>query len=118
MFDYLTGRKLCQQGVELARALGNKRDTANALFYCSEIAQNMGQVAETRAALEECISLCWQENYSSQLTVSLTNLGVLLNKEGDFTGAQSTIEEALAIATRTTDLWGAGHALLSLGSIN
>ena len=28
------------------------------------------------------------------------------------------MEESLAIATRTGDLWGAGHALMSLGSIN
>jgi len=118
MFDYLSGRKLCEQGIELARVLGNKRDIANALFYLSEITLNLGQNQETRAALEECIALCWQENYTSQLSVSLTDLGVLLDKEGDFQGAQSTLEEALAISNRTNDLWGIAHALLSLGSIN
>ena len=118
MFDYATGQKLCEQGVELARALGSKRDLANALFYLSEIMSNLGQNQAAHAALEECIALCWQESYTSQLSVSLTDLGVLLNKEGDFQGAQSTLEEALAIASRTNDLWGIGHALLSLGSIN
>jgi len=118
MFDHVTARKLCGQGVELARALDKKRDLANALFYVSEIAYALGQTPEARAALEECISLCWQENYATQLSVSLTNLGMLLNKEGDFAGAQSTIEEALAIANRTHDIWGIGHALLSLGAIN
>ncbi|MEP6896087.1 MAG: tetratricopeptide repeat protein, partial [Chloroflexota bacterium] len=118
MFDYITGKKLCGQGVELARTLGDQRGIANALFYLSEVAYNLGQTQEARVALEECISLCWQENYTSQLSVSLTNLGVLLNKEGDFASAQSTIEEGLAIATRANDIWGTGHALLSLGSIN
>jgi predicted ATPase/DNA-binding XRE family transcriptional regulator len=118
MFDHATGRKLCEQGVELARVLGSKRDLANALFYLSEIASNLGLNQEARAALDECISLCSQENYTSQLSVSLTDLGVLLNKEGNFKEAQSTLEEALAISTRTNDLWGIGHALLSLGSIN
>ncbi len=118
LFDFVTGRKLCEQGLALARSLGGKRDIANALFYLSEIAHNTGQMQEERAALEECISLCWEENYSSQLTVSLTNLGVLLNKEGDFKSAQSTLEEALGIANRAGDLWGIGHALLSLGTIN
>ena len=118
MFDYIAGKKLCEQGVELARTLDKKRDLANALFYLSEIAYNLGQNQEAHTALEECISLCWQENYTSQLSVSLTNLGVLLNKEGDFASAQSTVEEALAIASRTNDIWGTGHALLCLGSIN
>jgi len=118
MFDYTNGRKLCGQAVELARALDKKRDLANALFYLGEIDFNLGETQEARTALEECISLCWQENYTAQLSVSLTNLGVLLNKEGDFAGAQSTLEEALAIASRTNDIWGIGHALLSLGSIN
>ncbi len=118
MFDYNTARKLCAQGLDLARALGGKRDIANALFYLSEVAQNTGQVPEAHAELEECISLCRQENYAPQLNVSLTNLGVLLNKEGDFAGAQAMLEEALAIANRIQDIWGIGHALLSLGSIN
>jgi len=118
MFDHSTGQTLCTQGVELARALGLKRDLANALFYLSEITHNLGQTQAARTLLEECIALCWQENYTSQLTVSLTNLGVFLNKAGDFESAQSTIEEGLAIANRTHDIWGMGHALLSLGSIN
>ena len=118
MFDHATGRKLCEQGVELARVLGSKRDLANALFYLSEITYSLKQNQEARAALEECITLCWQENYTSQLSVSLTDLGLLLNQEGNFQGAQSSMEEALAISSRTNDLWGIGHALLSLGAIN
>lgn len=118
LFDYVTGKRLCERAVELARTLGTKRDIANALFYLSEINFNIGQVQEARVELEECISLCWEENYVTQLNISLTNLGVLLNREGDFARAQSTLEEALAIATRANDIWGIGHALLSLGSIN
>src|SRR4030095_16935074 len=91
MFDYATGRKLCEQGVELARELGSKRDLANALFYLSEITLNLGLNQEARAALDECIALCSQENYTSQLSVSLTDRGVLLNKEGNFQDAQSTL---------------------------
>ena len=118
MFDHGTGRNLCEQAVEVARRLGLKRDLAGALFYLSEIGQHLGQKQEARAALEESIALCWQENYLNQLSVSLAAMGVLLDREGDFDGAQSTLEEALAIAQRTNDLWGVGHALLSLGSIN
>jgi non-specific serine/threonine protein kinase len=118
MFDYATGRNLCQQAVGLARGLGSKRDLANALFYLSEISAYLGQSQEAHAEIEECIALCRQENYTSQLSVSLTHLGMFLTKEGHFQDAQSILEEALAIASHTNDLWGIGHALLSLGSIN
>src|SRR5574341_829213 len=118
MFDHLTGRKLCEQAIELARALGQKRDLAGALYYFSEIAGQMGQKSEARTALEESISLCWQEQYHNQLSISLASMGVLLDQAGDFDGAQSTLEEALAIAQRSNDWWGVGHALQSLGAIN
>lgn len=117
-FDFATGRKLCEEAILVARSLGDKRSLANALFYLAEISFNVGQLKEARAALEESISLCWEENYTSQLSVSLTNLGLLLEREGDYAGAQSTMEEALAIASRVNDLWGMSHALLSLGSIS
>ena len=117
-FDFATGRKLCEEAIVLSRSLDDKRSLANALFYLAEILFNIGQLKEARSALEESISLCWEENYTSQLSVSMTNLGVLLDREGDYAGAQSTMEEALAIASRVNDLWGMSHALLSLGSIS
>ena len=118
MFDFATGRKLCEEAIMLSRSLGEKRSLANALFYLGEILFNLEQYQEARKAFEESISLCWEENYPSQLSVSLTSLGLLLGREGDYESAQSTLEEALAIATRMNDLWGMSHALLSLGAVN
>ena len=118
MFDFATGRKLCEEAILLARPLGEKRSLASALFYLGEILLNLGQYQEAHTAFEESISLCWEENYPSQLSMSLTSLGMLLGRQGDYARAQSTLEEALAIASRTNDLWGKSHALLSLGAIN
>ena len=118
MFDFATGRKLCEEAIALSRSLDEKRSLANALFYLGEILLNLDQFAAARKAFEESISLCWEENYPSQLSVSLTSLGMLLGREGDYQSAQSTLEEALAIASRMNDLWGMSHALLSLGSVN
>ncbi len=42
MFDYTTGYKLCQQSIDLARVLDNKRHLAGALFYMSEILLSLG----------------------------------------------------------------------------
>jgi tetratricopeptide (TPR) repeat protein len=104
--------------VEVARKLDSKRDLANALFYLSEIDSNLGKTQAAHSELEECIALCREINYIPQLSISMTNLGVIINKEGDFQGAVALLEEALAIASRIKDIWGIGHALISLGTIN
>ncbi len=118
MFDYTTGYKLCQQSMDLARALENKHYLAGALFYMSEVFLGLGQMAEARAALEECISLCWADDYPQLLNLALTSLGWILYSEGDPQGALSTLEEALAIASRVDDTWGISHALHNLGAIH
>ena len=118
MFDYTTGYKLCQQSIEISRALENKHHLAGGLFYMSEILLGLGQITESRTALEECISLCWADNYPQLLNLALTSLGWILDLEGDHEGAHSTLEEALAIASRVNDSWGISHALHNLGAIH
>ena len=118
IFDYATALKLCQQSIELSRSLGNKHYLANALFYLSQINVALGQNREARAALEESISLCWEENYLQQLSISLAGLAWILYEDGDSEGAKSTLGEALAIATRADDTWGISHTLHSLGTIH
>lgn len=118
MFKYAQGYRLCQQSIDLARKLHNNHYLAGALFYTSEIALGLGQLEEAHAALEECISLCWADYYPQLLNLSLTSLGMILDTEGDHEGAQSTLEEALAIATLVEDNWGISHALHNLGAVN
>jgi predicted ATPase/transcriptional regulator with XRE-family HTH domain len=118
MFDYTTASRLCQQSMDLARALGNKRYLAAALFYMSEIALGLGRITEARTALEECVSLCWADYYPQLLNLSLSSLGMVLDMEGDHEGAQSTLEEALAIARLVDDNWGTSHVLHNLGAVN
>jgi predicted ATPase len=118
MFDYATGYKLCQQSMELARELDHKHYLAGALFYMSEIAMGLGHLKEARAGLEECISICWADYYPQLLNLSLASLGLILYEEGNPEAAHSTLEEALAIASRVDDTWGVSHALHNLGTIN
>ncbi len=118
MFDYTIASRFCQQSMDLARALGNKRYLAAALFYMSEIALGLGRITEARTALEECVSLCWADYYPQLLNLSLSSLGMILDMEGDHEAAQSTLEEALAIARLVDDNWGTSHVLHNLGAVN
>jgi predicted ATPase len=118
MFDYATGYKLCQQSIELAREVDHKHYLAGALFYLSEIAIGLEQIKEARAALEECIAICWADSYPQLLNLSLANLGLILYQEGNPEAARSTLDEALAIANRVDDTWGVSHALHNLGALH
>jgi predicted ATPase/transcriptional regulator with XRE-family HTH domain len=118
MFNYASGYRLCQQSIDLARKVQNNHYLAGALFYTSEIALGLGQLKDARAALEECISLCWADYYPQLLNLSLSSLGMILDTEGDHEGAQSTLKEALAIASLVEDNWGISHALHNLGAVN
>ena len=118
MFNYTQGYRLCQQSIGLARKLQINHYLAGALFYTSEISLSLGQLEEARTALEECISICWADYYPQLLNLSLSSLGMLLDREGDHEGAQSTLKEALAIASLVDDNWGISHALHNLGAVN
>jgi predicted ATPase len=118
MFDFDTAARLCQQSLELSRALENKRSVAAALFYMSEIALGLRQPRDARIALEEGISLCRADYYPQLLSLALTNLGLALDMEGNYKDAQSTILEGLAIAKQVGDTWGMSRALLGLGDIH
>lgn len=118
MFNYASGYRLCQQSIDLARKVKNNHYLAGALFYTSEIALGLGQLNDARAALEECISICWADYYPQLLNLSLSSLGMILDTEGDHEGAQSTLKEALAIASLVEDNWGTSHALHNLGAFH
>jgi len=115
LFDLEPALAYGHEAVELARSLGSKKDQANASFYLSEVLYNSGKMDEARASLEESIALSRELNYSTQLNVTLTSLGMLQLREGEIQSALVTLDQALEIASRDEDTWGLAYALQHLG---
>jgi predicted ATPase/transcriptional regulator with XRE-family HTH domain len=117
-FDYNIAYNLCQQSVEISRAIDEKRSLASALFYLGDICIAIRDYLQAKAALEESVSICWSIHFPQQLNMALTSLGRLQHEQGEHDRAIVTTGEALAIAEQVDDTWGIIHALQLLGAIN
>jgi predicted ATPase len=116
--DYNAAYKLCQQSIEISRALDDGRSLASALFYLGDICIAIQDYTQAKTALEESISICWNIHFPQQLNMALTSLGRALDELGEHERAIAVTEEALAIAEQIDDTWGISHAFQSLGAIN
>lgn len=118
MFLYSSAYKLCEQSIEISRALDEPRALASALYYMGEICTALKDYAQATRALEESVSICWKIHFPQQLNMALTSLGRVYDETRDEERALATTQEALAIAEQIEDTWGAIHALQLLGAIH
>jgi predicted ATPase/DNA-binding XRE family transcriptional regulator len=118
VFKYNTAYKLCEQSIEIARTLNDKRILASALFYLGEICVAVKDYKLANTLLSESVAICWESHFPTQLSIALTNLSQCLFEQGESERAIATGKEALAIAEGIKDTWGMSHALRSLGSIH
>jgi predicted ATPase len=118
LFSYNIAYKLCEQSIEVSRALDDQRALASALYYLGEICIALHEYAKAIKALEESISICWRIQFPQQLNMALTSLGRVHEETGEHERARVTTKEALAIAEQVDDTWGLIHALQLLGAIH
>ncbi|HEU0294674.1 MAG TPA: tetratricopeptide repeat protein [Anaerolineales bacterium] len=118
MSSYDTAYKLCEQSIELARALGNQRILASALVYLGEICTALNDFKRASILLEESLSICRANHLPTQLAIALTDLGKVLLETGETAQAISNAKEALTIAEGINDTWGLSHTLHFLGSLH
>ena len=118
VFNYNTAYKLCEQSIEAARTLEDKRILASALFYLGEICTSIKDYKQAKNLLDESVALCWENHFPTQLGIALTNLSRVLNEQGESERARATAKEALAIVEGINDTWGMSHALQLLGSLH
>ena len=117
MSAYNTAYKLCEQSIELARALGNQRIMASALVYLGEICTSIKDFKRANILLQESLSICRANHLPTQLAIALTDLGKVLLESGETAQAISNAKEALTIAEGINDTWGLSHTLHFLGSL-
>jgi predicted ATPase/DNA-binding XRE family transcriptional regulator len=118
MSSYNTAYKLCEESIELARALGNQRILASALVYLGEICTALKDFKRASLLLEESLLVCRANHLPTQLAIALTDLGKVLLELGETAQAISNAKEALTIAEGINDTWGLSHTLHFLGSLH
>lgn len=96
-------RALLEEGLELAREVGNRRGIASLQGMLSWLAYSEGKLAEARQLVEDCL-LFFKDGGDRVLAghyVAL--LGQIVTAQGDYADAQALFKEGLAIAREIGD---------------
>jgi non-specific serine/threonine protein kinase len=116
--NYNTAYKLCEQSIEIARTLDDKRILPTALCYLGQVCTAIKDYPKARQLLEESAAICRAANLTNDLAITLIDLGRVLLEQGEMEQADTTGREALALAEKVNDTWAVSHALLFMGSFH
>jgi tetratricopeptide (TPR) repeat protein len=116
--NYNIAYKLCEQSIEVARTLDDKRVLPTALCYLGQVCTAIKDYPKARQLLEESAALCRAANLANDLAITLTELGKVLLEQGETEQAAISGQEALKIAKSVNDTWAISHALLFMGSLH
>jgi predicted ATPase/DNA-binding CsgD family transcriptional regulator len=117
--DFAAVRALAEEGLPLARELGDRLMEANFLNNLAHIALEgaEGDLAAARALYEQCLAIQRELGNRSSTAVALNNLALVDRAEGDLAAARPRIEEALAITRELGDTAGIAYSLQRLGEL-
>jgi predicted ATPase/DNA-binding CsgD family transcriptional regulator/DNA-binding XRE family transcriptional regulator len=117
--DFASVRSLAEEGLPLARELGDRLMEANFLNNLGHLALEgaEGDLAAARALYEQCLAIQRELGNRPSTASALINLSLVDRAEGDLAAARPRIEEALAIVRELGDTAGIAYALQRLGEL-
>jgi tetratricopeptide (TPR) repeat protein len=105
--DHAAARKLWEEGLAIARELGDRERIAEALAY-------LGGWGE----LEESLAIHRERGDKYRMTMALEKLGNLCEEKGDLKSARAYYEECLAIARECGSPQRIGWSLWQMGNLS
>ncbi len=115
--DYAVVHRFCQEGLELARALGETPRAARQLVMLGHLHAAQGAYTEARAAFEESLALFRSLRYERDEAALLNHLGIAAMLRGDLSDAHAALEEGLRRQADLGNAPGAAQARLNLGIV-
>jgi non-specific serine/threonine protein kinase len=112
-------RPLTLRALELARAAGDVRGEAWALFSLGMIAYFLGESEAAIDDLEACLPLARQAGHLTLQSLTLTFIGrILLWSDGpDHPRVSEALDESFTLAAAAESRYATGHMLLTLGDL-
>jgi predicted ATPase len=115
--DYRQAIAYGEEGLALARGIGDEIHAARLLYLLGMIAHYEGDRDRAKSFYEEALGLV-RGAYDTHLeAMLLNNLGDVVMAQNDPLAAQGRYEAALAIWRERRDDWGIGIAILNLGHL-
>jgi non-specific serine/threonine protein kinase len=105
---------LGEEGLKLARKLGDEEGTATAFLNLGMAVMSRGELERSKALLEEGLPLFRGLGDLWGLARSLLSLGFVAMFQGDKERASALIEECLAVSRESGDVWSSGMALIQM----
>jgi predicted ATPase/class 3 adenylate cyclase len=107
-----------QDSLALARELGDRFGTAQALSEIGAMVQDEGEYEEAERFLEEAFALAMEEDGERAIWLRLTtvgNLGLLARTRGDIDRAVALINQSLVLSQKVGDTYATATTLDNLG---
>ena len=112
------GAELCEESLEVARALGDPRATSGALLSLAEIRSSQGHHAIALEHGEEAVTLRRALGDPLLVTNAVHNLGWVAFLAGDYARARAAFDESLSGAREIGDALHTAEALRMLGELD
>ncbi|MGH2562792.1 MAG: LuxR C-terminal-related transcriptional regulator [Thermomicrobiales bacterium] len=114
--DFVAAVALEEDGLAIARQLGDPRIIADALHSLGQVAVSQEDYGRAADAYAEALDL-YRGLQDVRWAFALVNLGIVTAQQGDATRASTLLAEGLAQHQRQGNPWGTGFALRALGTL-
>lgn len=115
--DYARVMTYGQEGLELYRALDDKRGIAYALWTLGFALGDFGENAQADALIQESLTLRRQLGDKDEIAYSLHVLGEMATYAGDYDRALALLEESLALFREQGDRWAIALSFVCLAEV-
>lgn len=115
--DLEAAADLGEQSLRITRALGDRWNTAMALFLLEMVWRTRGDYARATALMEESLNLFREVNDTWGVATALLGLGTIMRMRGEHARAASYHEEGLRLFRGLQDHSGVAASLYSLGLV-
>ena len=116
--DYPSARRYLEESLTIARQLGAKRETAQALSnLATTICSETADYATARRMYDESMAVYQEIGDQYGIAKIIINLGAIEHEEANYTGAKALYEQSLQIYHTLDYRYGIGAALFYLGEM-
>jgi tetratricopeptide (TPR) repeat protein len=115
--DYDRAQEVFEEGLEIFRALDDRRGVANMLHNMGVVALPQGRDAAAHALHEESLEIFRSLGDRWSIALSLANLGLVALNGGEYGRAHSLLEESLAIRRELGEQQSVAQSLNNLGIV-
>jgi predicted ATPase/class 3 adenylate cyclase len=115
--DYQAASRLLEEGLQIARRIGDRQLIAGGLYRFAGTARALGALDRAEAMAEESLALSRDVGDAHWAAAALALRGQQAQQRGDFIRARELLEEALALQRERPGVWGVPWTVMMLGEL-